>query len=157
VVRQLAALGAGGAVCFASGFAEAGAEIAGAADLQADLLNAAGDMPILGPNCYGLINAVDGAALWPDQHGCTRVARGVAIITQSSNIAINLTMQRRGLPVAYVVTVGNQAMISMAEIGMSLLDDPRVSALGLHIEGFGDGALSAWRAMLMRWASGSSR
>ena len=138
VVRELAALGAGGAVCFASGFAEASAEIAGAEDLQAALLAAAGDMPILGPNCYGLINAADGVALWPDQHGLGAVARGVAIITQSSNIAINLTMQRRALPIAMLVTVGNQAMISMAEIGMRLLDDPRVTALGLHIEGFGD-------------------
>jgi acyl-CoA synthetase (NDP forming) len=33
----------------------------------------------------------------------------VALITQSSNIALNLTMQARGLPLAYVMTVGNQA------------------------------------------------
>jgi len=138
VVRELAMMGAGGAVCFASGFAEASAEIAGAADLQAELLEAADGMPILGPNCYGFINALDGAALWPDQHGCARVDRGVAILTQSSNIAINLTMQRRGLPISYVVTVGNQAQLGMAEIGCALLDDPRVTALGLHIEGFGN-------------------
>ena len=43
---------------------------------------AAGDMPILGPNCYGLINYLDGALLWPDQHGGRRVERGVAIVTQ---------------------------------------------------------------------------
>jgi acyl-CoA synthetase (NDP forming) len=97
-------------------------------------------MPILGPNCYGLINALDGVALWPDQHGCLRVERGVAIITQSSNIAINLTMQTRGLPIAYVVTAGNQAQTSLAELGMALLADSRVTALGLHIEGIGDPA-----------------
>ncbi len=61
-------------------------------------------MPILGPNCYGLINGLDGALLWPDQHGMQRIERGVAILTQSSNIAINLTMQTRGVPIAYVVT-----------------------------------------------------
>ena len=138
VVRELAMMGAGGAVCFASGFAEASAEIAGAADLQAELLAAARGMPILGPNCYGFINALNGAALWPDQHGCARVERGVAILTQSSNIAINLTMQTRALPISYVVTVGNQAQLGMAEIGCALLDDPRVTALGLHIEGFGN-------------------
>lgn len=138
VVRALAARGAGGAICFASGFREAVAELSDGADLQADLLEAAGTMPILGPNCYGLINALDGAALWPDQHGAVRVARGVAIITQSSNIAINLTMQKRGLPIAYVVTAGNQAQTDQATIGMALLDDPRVTALGLHIEGIGD-------------------
>ncbi|OAN84878.1 acetate--CoA ligase family protein [Sulfitobacter geojensis] len=138
IVADLSAQGAGGAVCFASGFLEAQAEDASGADLQTALLTAAGDMPILGPNCYGFINYLDGALLWPDQHGGTRVDRGVAIITQSSNIAINLTMQARALPLAYVVTAGNQAQSGIADIGMALLDDPRVTALGLHIEGVGD-------------------
>ncbi len=138
VVAALAARGAGGAICFASGFREAVAELADGADLQAQLLEAAGAMPILGPNCYGLINALDGAALWPDQHGALRVTSGVAIVTQSSNIAINLTMQKRGLPIAYIVTAGNQAQTDLAQIGAALLEDPRVTALGLHIEGIGD-------------------
>lgn len=133
---ELAALGAGGAVCFASGFSEAAAEDDTASDLQAQLVTAAGDMPILGPNCYGFINALDGALLWPDQHGCTRVDKGVAILTQSSNIAINMTMQQRGLPIAYVVTCGNMAQTSQAQIASAILDDPRVTAIGLHVEGF---------------------
>ncbi len=66
------------------------------------------------------------------------VRQGVAIVTQSSNIAINMTMQKRGLPIAYVVTAGNQAQTGFAEIGEALLADPRVTALGLHIEGIGD-------------------
>lgn len=138
VVRDLAAMGAGGAVCFASGFSEAEAELAGGSDLEAALLDAAGDMPVLGPNCYGLLNLVDGAALWPDQHGAKQVETGVAILAQSSNVAINLTMQRRGLPLAYVVTLGNQAQVDMGEIGAALLADDRVTALGLYIEGIKD-------------------
>ena len=138
LVGELATLGAGGAVCFASGFSEAAAEDDAANDLQAQLVAAAGDMPILGPNCYGFINALDGALLWPDQHGCTRVGKGVAILTQSSNIAINMTMQQRGLPIAYVVTCGNMAQTSQAQIASAILDDPRVTAIGLHVEGFSD-------------------
>ncbi|MGB7316720.1 MAG: acetate--CoA ligase family protein [Planktotalea sp.] len=134
-VTALRQRGAGGAVCFASGFAEATAEMADGADLQAALLAAAGDMTVLGPNCYGMLNYLDGAALWPDQHGGERVQSGVAIVTQSSNIAINLTMQTRALPMAYVVTAGNQAQTDLAEIGCELLRDPRVTCLGLHIEG----------------------
>lgn len=148
VVRALAARGAGGAVCFASGFLEAEAEDAEGADLQAQLLKAAGEMPVLGPNCYGFINYLDGALLWPDQHGGQRVETGVALVTQSSNIAINLTMQTRGLPLAYVVTAGNQAQSGIAAIGEALLDDDRVTALGLHIEGFGD--LRAFEALAAR-------
>lgn len=138
IVKALSKVGAGGAVCFASGFSEALAEDGSGGDLQSDLVTAAGEMPILGPNCYGFINALDGALLWPDQHGCRRVARGVAILTQSSNIAVNLTMQQRGLPLAYMVTCGNMAQTSQAEMAMALLDDPRVTAIGLHIEGFGN-------------------
>ncbi|MBB3659404.1 acetyl-CoA synthetase [Rhizobium sp. BK650] len=140
IVRSLSAAGAGGAVCYASGFSEAVAELADGNDLQKALVGAAGDMPILGPNCYGFINGLDGALLWPDQHGMKRVERGVAILTQSSNIALNLTMQTRGLPIAYVVTSGNQAQTSLCDVACGLLADPRVTALGLHVEGFGDKA-----------------
>ncbi|WP_170361761.1 acetate--CoA ligase family protein [Ruegeria arenilitoris] len=144
-VQTLSAIGAGGAVCFASGFSEAVAEDDTGADLQALLLAAAGDMPILGPNCYGFINALDGALLWPDQHGATPVDKGVAILTQSSNISINLTMQKRALPIAYMVTCGNMAQTSQAEIASALIDDPRVTAVGLHIEGFKD--IRQWEAL----------
>ncbi|MDA0962476.1 MAG: acetate--CoA ligase family protein [Proteobacteria bacterium] len=145
VVEELRALGAGGAVCFASGFREAVAESADGGDLQDRLLEAAGDMPVLGPNCYGFVNALDRDAIWPDQHGMQPVERGVAILTQSSNIAINLTMQRRALPIAFMVTCGNQAQTGQAEIARALLRDPRITALGLHIEGFTD--LAQWHAL----------
>jgi acyl-CoA synthetase (NDP forming) len=146
-VRALAAMGAGGAVCYAAGFAETGG--AGAA-LQAALRVAAGDMPVLGPNCYGLINYVDGALLWPDQHGGGRVQRGVAIVTQSGNIGCNLTMQTRGLPIAYLVTLGNQAVVGLSAAVASLATDARVTAIGLHIEGIDDAQALARAVALAR-------
>ncbi len=106
--------------------------------MQAQLVAAAGDMPILGPNCYGVINYLDGALLWPDQHGGRRVERGVALLSQSSNIVINLTMQQRGLPVAYVACLGNAAQVGLAELAGALLADDRVTALGLYVEGIDD-------------------
>ena len=133
VVRELAALGAGGAICFASGWTEAGEQ-----GLQAELVAAAGDMPILGPNCYGVINYLDGALLWPDQHGGVRVDRGVALVSQSSNIVINMTMQKRALPVAYVACLGNAAVVGLAELAGALLADDRVTALGMYVEGIDD-------------------
>ena len=147
VVERLSAMGAGGATCFASGFLESESETAGGADLQARLVQAAGDMPILGPNCYGLLNYLDNVTLWPDQHGALPVDSGVAIVAQSSNIAINMTMQARGLPIAYVVAAGNQAQIGASDVASALLDDDRVSAIGLYLEGFGDiRALEAFAA-----------
>ena len=135
IVRQLAARGAGGAICYASGFLEAQSELDDGAALQDALVAAAGSMRIIGPNCYGLVNALDGALLWPDQHGMVRVEKGVAILTQSSNIVLNLTMQTRGLPIAYIMTAGNQAQTGLSDMAIAALEDPRVTALALHIEG----------------------
>ena len=148
VVAALAARGAGGAICFASGFSEASAEDGDAADLQAELVARAGNMPLLGPNCYGFVNALDRVAVWPDQHGLTPVDRGVGILTQSSNMAINMTMQQRGLPIGMVVTCGNQAQTRQADIALHLLEDARITALGLHVEGFGD--VSAWHRVALK-------
>ncbi|MBD9623905.1 MULTISPECIES: acetate--CoA ligase family protein [Ensifer] len=136
IIRDLASRGAGGAVCYASGFREAASELDDGNDMQEALVAAAGDMPIVGPNCYGFINMLDGALLWPDQHGMQRVEKGVAILTQSSNIACNISMQTRGLPLAYVMTAGNQAQTGLSDIACAVLEDPRVTAVGLHIEGF---------------------
>ena len=138
VVRELSRMGAGGAVCFASGFLESQAETQDGASLQAELVSAAGDMPILGPNCYGFVNYLDQVCLWPDQHGGIPVDGGVAIITQSSNIAINLSMHTRALPIPYLMTAGNQAKVSMVDLARFVLADQRVTALGMHIEGLGD-------------------
>ncbi|MFK7752680.1 MAG: acetate--CoA ligase family protein [Sedimentitalea sp.] len=148
VVAQLRALGAGGAVCFASGFSEAVAEDETSADLQTALVACAGEMPVLGPNCYGFVNALDRAAIWPDQHGMGPVERGVAVLTQSSNIAINLSMQQRALPIAMMITCGNMAQTTQAELALHLLDDPRITAIGMHVEGFGD--LRQWEVLAQK-------
>ena len=132
--------GAGVAICFRLWLDKIGDE---GAELQAKLVAAAGDMPILGPNCYGMINYLDGALLWPDQHGGVPVARGVALVSQSSNIVINLGMQKRGLPVAYVACLGNAAVVGLAELAGAVLDDPRVTALGMYVEGIDDAAAFA--------------
>jgi Acyl-CoA synthetase (NDP forming) len=46
MVRQLSAMGAGGAVCYAAGFAEVGGE---GIELQKQLVAAAGDLAAVGP------------------------------------------------------------------------------------------------------------
>ena len=148
VVRGLNDAGCGGAICYASGWAEA--EDEGAIGLQEKLVEAAGDMPIVGPNCYGFINAATGAALWPDQHGLIRTEKGVAIIGQSSNVAINFTLQARGLPIAFMQTVGNQAQTGLSNLAEALLRNPNITALGLHIEGLDDVAAFERVSLLAR-------
>ncbi len=138
VVAELAATGCGAAVVYSSGFAETGPD--GSAR-QRELVDAAGPMSLLGPNCYGLINYVDGALIWPDQHGGVPLRpgeRGVAVVSQSSSIAISVTMTDIGLPLGYVVTVGNGAQTSVARAAAAVLGDERVSAIGLILETLAD-------------------
>jgi acyl-CoA synthetase (NDP forming) len=139
VVTQLSKIGAGGAVCYASGFAESGLQsgIDGSA-LQQQLITAAGEMPLLGPNCYGYINALDGVALWPDQHGCKPETSGSAIVSQSGNVGLNLTLQQRELNLAYMVTVGNQAVAGVEDCLEVFINDSRVTSIGLFIEAIVD-------------------
>lgn len=135
IVADLKSIGGGGAVLYASGFGELG-EIGIKRNQR--LVEAADGMPLIGPNCYGFINSLDGVALWPDVHGCEPVPSGVAIITQSGNIGLNITMQSIGLPIAYMFTLGNQTNTNIADIIHAMLDDNRVNAIGLHIEGISD-------------------
>ncbi len=95
---------------------------------------------IPGPNedHHRMLNYLDGAALWPDQHGGQRVEKGVAIIAQSGNIGVSLTMQQRSLELAYLISVGNQAGVAIHEYIEALIEDKRVTAIGLLVEGLGD-------------------
>ena len=131
IIRDLAARDAGGAISYATGFAEAGEEGSG---LTEQLLEASGDMALVGPNCYGLLNYVNGAMLWPDQQGGRRVDRGVAIITMSSNVGFNLTMQRRGLPIAYMISLGNRLKFDLHDAIRVFARQERVTAIGLYLE-----------------------
>ena len=145
IVRALRAKGCGGAVIYAAGFAETGNS-----DLQQQLLEAANGMPLMGPNCYGFVNTLSRAALWPDETGLEPVERGVALITQSGNIACNFTMMMRGLPVAAVFSIGNQVDVGMHDMVETLSADKRISAIGLHVEGLPDVAAFARAAALAR-------
>lgn len=135
IVRSLSAMGAGGAVCYASGFKEVGGL---GIKRQEDLIAAAGPMPFAGPNCYGALNYLDGAALWPDQHGGARLERGAAIVAQSGNISISLTMQQRSVPIAYVISVGNKADLDFDAYVDALALDERVTCIGLIMESIDD-------------------
>jgi acetyl-CoA synthetase len=130
LARQLRHKGGGGFVCFASGFEEAPN-----LELTEELLQAAAPLPFLGTNCYGFVNYFDGVALWPDKLTRRRPTRGVAVICQSGGIGIGFTHSQRSLPIGYLISVGNQTNITVADLIEALTQDPRVSAFGLYVEG----------------------
>ena len=134
-VAQLAARGAGGIVCYTAGFREAGAE---GQVLEAALIEAAGDLALVGPNCYGVINYLDRAALWPFAHGGGSPGYGAAIITQSGMLSSDITMSQRSLPLTHMISCGNQSVLSLEDFVDHLIDHPAVRAIGMHIEGLRD-------------------
>ena len=136
-IQELTALrnhGAGGSVVFASGFAE---ETDGV-DWACKLDEAAGELPFIGPNCYGFVNYFDRVALWPDQVTGEHVDKGIAFIAQSGTISISVMGQRRSLPLGYVITLGNQQRLAAEDLIRYCADDDRVSAIGLYLEGILD-------------------
>ncbi len=149
MVHELARMGAGGVVLYTSGFSELDEM---GKRLQAELIAAAGMMPVMGPNCYGFANALDRVSPWPDEHGLEPVETGIAIVTQSGNIACNFAMMKRHVPLAGLFTLGNQAVIGMAEVMRALADDARVTAIGMHIEGVPDVVKFAEAAEIARAA-----
>ena len=150
IAAALARRGAGGFVCFAAGFSETATAAGG--ELTAQLLDAAGELPFFGPNCYGFINFFDGVALWPDQVVGGRRERGVALICQSGTIALNLLFNGRSLPIGYVLTVGNQTRLAVEDLIEALCADERVSAFGLYLEGVRDAQRFAQAAARAREA-----
>ncbi|NNE23598.1 MAG: acetate--CoA ligase family protein, partial [Rhizobiales bacterium] len=129
-IARLKAIGAGGIVCYTAGFGEVGDDGA-----EAALIEAAGDMALVGPNCYGLINYLDQIALWPFAHGGGCDGYGAAIVTQSGMLSSDLTMNQRSVPLAYMISAGNQSVLHLEDFIDVLAERDEVRAIGLHIEG----------------------
>ena len=130
-VARLAAMGAGGVVCHTAGFAEIGAQ---GARLEAALVEAAGEMALIGPNCYGFINYLDRVALWPFAHGGSCPGYGAAIVTQSGMLSSDLTMSQRSVPFAFMASIGNQSVVTLADCVDVFSEFGGVRAIGLHVE-----------------------
>lgn len=131
-VAELAARGAGSIVSYTAGFAETGPE--GAA-LEAELIAAAGDTAFIGPNCLGVLNYARKALLWPFDHGGRAVERGIGLVSQSGMLCTNLTMNRRHADFSMMVSIGNQAVVTIEDVVEAMIEDETVSVIGLYIEG----------------------
>ena len=134
-VDRLRQMGAGGIVCYTAGFKEVGEQGAGAEDA---LINACGEMALVGPNCYGILNYLDRVALWPFAHGGNCPGFGAAIITQSGMLASDLTMSQRSLPLAFMISAGNQALLTIEDYILHLCEREEIRSIGIHVEGIRD-------------------
>ena len=133
----------GGALVFAAGFGEAGE--AGAREQQEIGKTArAGNLAMLGPNCIGLVNFIDGLALTFEPVEIARVeGPGVCAIAQSGGMSGNLRMAltAKGVPVAFAISTGNEAVVSATDMIGALIESPDVSLFAVFVEQIAEPAL----------------
>ncbi|MGF1664922.1 MAG: acetate--CoA ligase family protein [Acidimicrobiia bacterium] len=141
VARQAARAGVGGMVVLSGGFAETGPE--GEA-LQAALAKAAGDVRVVGPNCFGIQNAALGlnASI---AAGSGAEPGGISLITQSGAYGMAIHAMGRDEHVRFgkVYASGNKVDIDDHEVIDFLRSDPETRIVCVFAESVGDGAALA--------------
>ena len=93
-------------------------------------------MPFLGPNCYGFINYLDKVSVWSDQIAGNPSKKGIALICQSGTIGNTVSFNHRSLPLGYIISVGNQSCVTIEDIIAYVLNDKRITAIGIYAESF---------------------
>ena len=134
VIKDFASLGTGGAVCLASRFSETKSK-KGLIKTK-ELLKNSGEMPFLGPNCYGFINYLDRVSVWSDQIAGNETKNGIVLISQSGTIGNTISFNHRSLPIGYIISVGNQTCVTIEDVVEYVLNDKRVTAIGIYAESF---------------------
>ncbi len=132
-VREAGAKGAGGVVILSSGFAEAGAD---GRRRQDELVAAAGSygLAVCGPNCLGFLNFTGRAALFGTSLPAELPRGGVAAVVQSGSVGIALLNSARGFGLSYLITSGNEAVITAADYIDFFVDDPGVTVVVCFLE-----------------------
>jgi acyl-CoA synthetase (NDP forming) len=128
------------AVIFSSGFAEVGERAA-----QEELTRIAreGNVALLGPNCLGYTNYVEGLSI--GFAGASKVPviasdrdPAVAIVSQSGGLAghIHQALGARDIPTSYNVSTGNEAGLGLAEFLDFFSQDEKTKAIIVYVEEF---------------------
>ncbi len=134
-----AARGVGGAVIFASGFAEAGP--AGRA-LQDEISEIARkhDIALEGPNCLGFVNNVDRVVLTfsPAAPINLEGRRAVAIVSQSGAMAsvLRAAFNAHDVAFSYAISTGNEAVSSVEDYVAFLMNDDTTTVISVIAEQF---------------------
>lgn len=141
VMEDAVAAGIKNMIVLAADYAEGGD--AGRARQQALVEYAiANDLTVLGPNCLGYINAHAGAT--PFGLPITPPLRPgpVGVVLQSGALASNvLSFSRaRGVGISLLTSMGNEAIITAADVVEYLIEDDHTKVIALFLEGIRDPA-----------------
>ncbi|WP_407493092.1 acetate--CoA ligase family protein [Pseudooceanicola sp. MF1-13] len=121
----------------ADGFAEAGPEGAARQARAAAIAKEAG-IALIGPNSTGVVNLTNGFV-------CTTNAAfvdpaiprgGLTVLSQSGSMTGMLASRgtARGIGFANFISTGNEAVMDVGTLGLSLLDDPTTTCFALFLE-----------------------
>jgi acyl-CoA synthetase (NDP forming) len=141
-IEQACRIGAGSVIIFTSGFAEL--DVEGARE-QAVLTELARkhDVRLVGPNCLGIMNGMNGMIASSTVTMRERVlpAGRLAFVSQSGALATFWLMDilNRGLGVSKWVSTGNEADVDLSEVVEYLVEDPDTDVISLYVEGVRDG------------------
>jgi acyl-CoA synthetase (NDP forming) len=125
----------GSAMIFAAGFAEVGDHAT--QDAVTNTARAAG-LALVGPNCLGMTNNVDG--MWLHmlyaREAKRGVAGGVAVVGQSGGLLGHFQRAAEGLslPLSYVISSGNEAGLEGTDFLEFLADDPATRVIAIYCE-----------------------
>ena len=134
-VRALAERGTAAAIVLASGYTETGEA---GARRQAQLLEAAGSMRILGPNTIGLVNLTDNIVL--SASGALEMAHfpvgSIGVVSQSGGIlgALLSRAAARGIGLSKLISTSNEVDLELADFVDYLADDPATQVIALYVE-----------------------
>jgi len=135
---EAAAAGAGGVVVYASGYGEMGPEEGGAAQRRLAGIARAARMPLLGPNCMGLVNHElgVGVSFIPEYSKMPRTLGPIAFVSQSGALGYCLAQAaERGLGFRYFFSVGNSSDVDVADLISAMAEDDGVRAIACLFEG----------------------
>jgi acyl-CoA synthetase (NDP forming) len=137
LVQDCAANGVAATVITADGFAESGPE--GEAR-QARLVDIArqSNMAVCGPNCMGVVNNATGGALYTGVLERPLVRGNISAVLQSGSLGIALMNNQRGVAFRYLISSGNEAVVSAAEYVHFLAEDEGTRIIALALEGIRD-------------------
>jgi acetate---CoA ligase (ADP-forming) len=125
----------GSAMIFAAGFAEVGDHAT--QDAVTKTARDAG-LAVVGPNCLGMTNNVDG--MWLHMLYAREAKRGVtggiAIVGQSGGLLghFQRAADGLGLPLSYVISTGNEAGLEGTDFIEFLADDPATQVIAIYCE-----------------------
>ncbi len=143
LVRECAEAGISHGIVWAGGFAEGSGE---GIERQRALVQACRvtGFKLCGPNCIGVINCtlpmtatfasslLDTEKLFPGNISMVSQSGGMGTVVQA-------LAQQAGFGCRYVISSGNEAVLTTADFMHALVHDPQTKVIAVYLEGVGDG------------------